>query len=282
MSKKQKLLSLIGAVVLIGTIYFVYEYVMYVSNDNASVQANTVMLAPKVGGYVVKVNFTEGMQVKKGTVLVELDDRDYQNNLKQLSAERLGLEAARKDAERNFGRISNLYKSEAVSQQQYDQTVANVSGVRARYDALSAQIAQSELNLSNTKIIAPVDGVVARKSVEIGQLAAPGIPLLGFVGSAERWIVANFKETDLSSLRIGSKVDIKVDAIGGREFVGEIESMNSATGATFALLPPDNATGNFTKVVQRIPVRIKLPNLKPEDIDLLKAGLSAEVKVHKH
>ncbi|RYZ70591.1 MAG: HlyD family secretion protein, partial [Proteobacteria bacterium] len=249
--------------------------------DNASVQANTVMLAPKVGGYVVKVNFTEGMHVKKGTVLVELDDRDYKNNLNQLSAERLGLEAARRDAERNFGRISNLYKSEAVSQQQYDQTLANVSGVRARYDAVSAQIAQSELNLSNTKIVAPVDGVVARKSVEIGQLAAPGVPLLGFVGSAERWVVANFKETDLSSLKIGSKVDVKVDAIGGREFHGEIESMNSATGATFALLPPDNATGNFTKVVQRIPVRIKLPNLTPADIELLKAGLSAEVKVHK-
>jgi membrane fusion protein (multidrug efflux system) len=147
---------------------------------------------------------------------------------------------------------------------------------------VSAQLNQANLNIENTKIKAPVDGFIARKSVEIGQLATPGVPLIGFVSSTERWVIANFKETDLDDVKVGAKVDIEVDAVGGKSFRGEVESLSAATGATFALLPPDNATGNFTKVVQRVPVRIKITGVTPEDIERLRAGLSAVVKVHKH
>jgi membrane fusion protein (multidrug efflux system) len=112
-------------------------------------------------------------------------------------------------------------------------------------------------------------------------LANPGTPLVGFVSSESRWVVANFKETDLPRLKIGQAVEISVDAVSGKSFKGEIESFYPSTGAIFALLPPDNATGNFTKVVQRVPTRIKLNNLSSDDIDLLKAGLSviAEVRL---
>lgn len=280
--KKKQIIAVIVTVVVLIIGYISYEFFTYVKTDNAQIMASTVMMAPKVSGYVIKADLNEGQHAKAGDVLIELDDRDYQNSLKQLKGEAEGLKAQLRDAESNFGRIQKLYKSEAVSQQQYDQVFANVSSVRARNEAISAQVAQAELNISNTKLRAPVDGVVARKSVEVGQLASPGVPLVGFVSSAERWVMANFKETDLDSIRIGAKVDVEVDAIGDRAFHGTVESLSSATGATFALLPPDNATGNFTKVVQRVSARIKLLDLTPADIERLRAGLSAVVKVHKH
>ena len=282
MSKKQRLLAVIVTVVVLAFVYFLYQFLTYVKTDNAQIQANTVMLAPKVSGYVLKAEITEGQKAKAGDILVELDDRDYQNSLHQLKGELESVQAQLKDAERNYSRIQSLFKSEAVSRQQYDQAFANFSSVHAKDEALLAQVAQAELNLTNTKIRAPVDGFVARKSVEIGQLATPGVPLIGFVGSTERWVIANFKETDLDSIRVGAAVDVEVDAVGGREYQGIVESLSAATGATFALLPPDNATGNFTKVVQRVPVRIKLTGLKANDIESLRAGLSAVVKVHKH
>jgi len=191
------------------------------------------------------------------------------------------LEAKKRDAEKNYSRLTTLLKKEAISQQQFDQSQAVYNELKSKYDSLSAQVAQAELNLENTKIIAPKDGFIAKKSAEIGQLASPGVPLFGFVDSHEREIVANFKETDIASIHIGAKVKIDVDAIPSKDFTGTVESLSSATGSTFTLLPPDNATGNFTKVVQRIPVRIKMENITPEDVRLLRAGLSATVKVRK-
>lgn len=282
MGKRQRIIAIVGSVAVLVVGYFTYQYISYVKTDNAQVQANTVMLAPKVSGYVIKADIREGQKVKAEDVLVEIDDRDYQNSLKQLTGEFEAVKAQLKDAENNYSRINKLFKSDAVSQAQYDQAFANVSVVRAKHEAIGAQLNQAQLNVANTKIRAPMDGFIARKSVEVGQLATPGVPLIGFVSSTERWVIANFKETDLDDIRVGAKVDVDVDAIGGKTFHGEVESLSAATGATFALLPPDNATGNFTKVVQRVPVRIKLTGLAQDDIERLRAGLSAVVKVHKH
>jgi membrane fusion protein (multidrug efflux system) len=154
--------------------------------------------------------------------------------------------------------------------------------VRSKYQGVQAQVDQAKLNLENTKIRAPVDGAIAKKSLELGQLAAPGVPLIGFVGDSERWVIANFKETEIEGVKAGSPVSVDVDAIGGKTYKGTVTSLSAATGATFTLLPPDNATGNFTKVVQRVPVKIKLENLTADDLELLRAGLSAYVKVRKN
>jgi len=139
---------------------------------------------------------------------------------------------------------------------------------------------QAKLNLSYTQIVAPEDGVIAKKSVEPGMVVPAGQALFGFVSSQERWVTANFKETQLSKIKPGQKVGIKVDAISGKKFEGVVDSIGSSTGSTFTLLPPDNSTGNFTKVVQRVPVKITFSNLTPEDIDRLADGLSAEISVH--
>ena len=279
---KKTIIGIIIAVVVGISAYFTYEMLTYVDTDNAQIDAGTVMLASKVTGFIKVINVKEGQEVKKGEILCEIDDRDYVNTLNQTKAELISFEAKKKDAERNYKRLSELYKKEAISSQQFDQSQAVYNELKSKYDSLSSQVAQAELNLTNTKIIAPVDGFIAKKSAEVGQLASPGVPLFGFVDSKERAVVANFKETDIGHIKVGAKVRIDVDAITTKEFEGTVESMSSATGSTFTLLPPDNATGNFTKVVQRVPVRIKFENINADDIRILRAGLSATVKVRKN
>jgi membrane fusion protein (multidrug efflux system) len=135
------------------------------------------------------------------------------------------------------------------------------AGVRlavARLAAAQAMRDNAALQLSYTRVTAPVGGVVSRKQVEIGQLVQSGQPLLTVVSDTGVWVTANFKETQLSDIKIGQKVELEIDAYPGVNVEGKVESTSAATGAKFALLPPDNATGNFTKVVQRVPVRIAI------------------------
>lgn len=278
--KKKILFSVAGAAGLIA-LYFIYNHLVFVETDNAQVEAPTVILASKVSGYIKQVNVSEGQIVKKGDILVQIDDRDYKSLADSARSEMLSLEARKNDAEKNYRRLKDLFSQNVVSSQQYDTATANYNEFKAKYDSASAKLIQAELNLENTQLKAPSDGIVARKSAEVGQLASPGAPLVGFVGSESRWITANFKETEIKHIQIGSKVDIVIDAYSGKSFQGEVESISSATGATFTLLPPDNATGNFTKVVQRVPVRIKFLNMSPAEFARIQAGLSAVVKVHK-
>lgn len=279
--KKKNILTVVTIIAFLITSYFTYEHLVFIKTDNAQILGHSLMLAPKVTGFITKVNITEDQKVEKGKILIEIDPRDYENNYKQIKADLASIEARRKDAEKNYKRLVDLLSKGAVSQQQFDTSTAQYNDVKAKYDATSSLLAQSELNLTNTKIVAPVDGFIAKKSVEVGQLATPGIPLIGFVDADDRWIIANFKETEIEHIKIGSSVEIEVDAISSKNYKGTVESISSATGSTFTLLPPDNATGNFTKVVQRIPVKIKFLNLTPEDIVQLKTGLSALVKVRK-
>ena len=123
---------------------------------------------------------------------------------------------------------------------------------------LRAAVKQAELNLEYATVRAPVRGVVSRKTVEPGQVIQPGQPLMTVVALDQVWIVANFKETQLEHMHAGQRVTVEVDAFDSREFTGKVDSIAAATGARFSLLPPENATGNFVKVVQRVPVKIVL------------------------
>jgi membrane fusion protein (multidrug efflux system) len=278
---KKTIAGIVGSLLVIIAVYFIYDAYLYVETDNAQIDASAVMLASKVSGFVKSINVKEGQLVKKGDVLLEIDNRDYVNAINQVKGDLNSLAAKKKDIEKNYKRTSELFKKDAISSQQFDQSEATYNEIKSKYEALQALVSQSELNLENTIIKAPVDGYIAKKSAEVGQLAAPGVPLFGLVDAKDRTVVANFKETDISKIKIGAKVVIDIDAIPSRKFEGVVESLSSATGATFTLLPPDNATGNFTKVVQRIPVRINFINVKDDEISLLRAGLSANVKVRK-
>lgn len=161
------------------------------------------------------------------------------------------------------------------------QTLAAKAGVRvagARLTAARAAVENARLQLGYTVILAPATGVVAKRAVEPGALVQIGQSLLSIVPDAEVWVTANLKETDLARIRVGASVEFTVDAYPGFAFHGTVESLSPATGARFALLPPDNATGNFTKVVQRVPVRIAVdPN--QDQAHPLRPGLSVDVSI---
>ncbi|HKP62471.1 MAG TPA: HlyD family secretion protein [Polyangiales bacterium] len=153
---------------------------------------------------------------------------------------------------------------------------AQVELAQARVEQAQAALEQAELNLSYTQIRSAVNGVVSRRSVEPGQLVSPDRALLAVVGLDDTWVVANFKEDQIAELRPGASATVTVDAYPGRKFSGHVESLSAGTGARFSLLPPDNASGNFTKVVQRVPVLIRLD---PHSGAELRPGLSVIAKV---
>ena len=155
---------------------------------------------------------------------------------------------------------------------------AQVDVAKARVDQAKAAVEQAELNLSYMLVRAPTHGVVSRRSVEPGQLVDPARPLLALTELDDSWIVANFKEDQIGALRVGQTAQVSLDAFSGRKLNAHVDSFSGGTGSRFALLPPDNASGNFTKVVQRVPVLIRIDD-KPQDI-VLRPGLSAFVTVH--
>ncbi|OAN11000.1 hemolysin D [Photobacterium jeanii] len=176
---------------------------------------------------------------------------------------------------------AQLSEAQASHQAAEDQRAVIDSQIAQATAALSeaqAQLEQAELNINYTKIYAPVDGIVGKRSLRVGLLVQPGMPLLSLVPTEEVWVEANFKETQLSKMHQGQKVDIALDAYPDQHIEGVIDSFSPATGAKFALLPPENATGNFTKIVQRVPVKIVLPH--NDNIDkLLIPGLSVVATV---
>jgi membrane fusion protein (multidrug efflux system) len=146
--------------------------------------------------------------------------------------------------------------SAQTAPQQLKVTEARASAADARVQQAQAALAQAELNLEHACVKAPTDGVVSRKTVEVGQVVQPGQPLMALVDLVDVWVTANFKETQLKAMHPGQTASVEVDALGGREFRAHVDSIAPATGAKFSLLPPENATGNYVKVVQRIPVKI--------------------------
>ncbi|MDE6782112.1 MAG: efflux RND transporter periplasmic adaptor subunit, partial [Paramuribaculum sp.] len=199
-------------------------------------------------------------------------------------------------------------KQEAVTQQQYDAVETTYLALKAKYDMLSRQktstglvaqqqthrvgqndavielaqaaVSLAELNLSYAVVIAPCDGYTSRKNIQPGQLIQPGQTLVSIVDTADTWVVANYKETQTSGMTLGDSVAIEVDAVPGIKYTGIIEAISNATGAKYSPIPQDNSTGNFVKVEQRIPVKIRfVPETPAEDMARLRSGMNVECKV---
>jgi len=284
----------------------------HVTSDNAQVDGHVVPILPKVGGFVASVRVQENVLVKAGDVLVALDDRDYRARLQQTEADlavanasvsspaRVGqaeaqvnqAEANAQKAHQDLDRIRPLAAQGIVSSQQLDAmeaaarsadaglsaAQAALAGADARVAAARASRDQAALQLSYAQVVAPVSGIVSKKNVEVGQLVQPGEPLMSVVPLDDIWVTANLKETEVADVKAGAPVDITVDAYPGKHFTGRVGSLSPATGARFSLLPPDNATGNFTKVVQRVPVRIEVPQ-STDPTTLLRPGMSVVVVI---
>jgi membrane fusion protein, multidrug efflux system len=155
---------------------------------------------------------------------------------------------------------------------------AGLTSASARVVSARAERDQAALQLSYTRLVAPASGIVTRKDVQVGQLVQVGQPLMSLVPVNDVWVVANLKETEVRDVAAGERVEIRVDSYPGRTFAGTVESLSPASGARFSLLPPDNATGNFTKVVQRIPVRIRIDGTQ-DPHHVLRPGMSVNVVI---
>jgi membrane fusion protein (multidrug efflux system) len=291
----------------------------WVATDNAYLEGPVHPIAARLVGTVADVLVAENSRVAAGQVLVRLDPRDAEARREQAAADlaeaTAALAAAQADvasAEANarlaevalakarldLTRLQRL--NHAVARQEVDHAQAafdtataalgaahsNVESARAevivaraKETAAAAGLKGAELQCEYTTITAPVAGRVGRRNVETGQPVIPSQPLLALV-SDELWLVANFKETQIRAIRPGQPARIQFDALPGREWAGTVESLSPASGSRFALLPPDNATGNFTRVVQRLPIRIRLTDADRQDLGpLLVPGLSAKVRV---
>lgn len=191
---------------------------------------------------------------------------------------RAQLDAARTADESALASIEALRRQAAAADAMITNAEAGVRLANAKLDAARASRDNAALSLRYTGVAAPESGYVARKQVEVGQLVQAGQPLMAIVADSGIWITANYKETQLSNVRIGQPVEIEVDAYDGCHAEGRVDGISAATGAKFSLLPPDNATGNFTKVVQRVPVRIHVTQGCGDDRPL-RPGMSVVARV---
>jgi membrane fusion protein, multidrug efflux system len=374
----------IGLLLLAGAVLLWRYFGSYESTDDAQVDAHLYPVSARVSGYVVKVNINDNEYVRQGTVLVEIDPKDYEIAIakaradlanaeatakslninvpitsvntssllrsaasdvenakagilaaeKQLAAAHAQVEQAEANdikAQDDLRRYKRLVEKQNVSEQTYDQALAgskastaSVAAARAneaaaqqavqqakeRYTQAEANhraaqtgpqqvastnararaaladvlqkravVEQAELNLQYTKIIAPVSGEV-NKTVVVGLNVQPGQQLLTVVPLDDVWITANFKENQLKQMKPGQRVAINVDS-DGHTYKGHVDSIAGATGPLFSLLPPENATGNYVKIVQRVPVKIVLDSGENRD-RRLRPGMSVEPKVYLH
>ena len=207
-------------------------------------------------------------------------EREAQQVQAELAARGHAIEAARQKVAEGRGTLSR-----AESQlHQVPVKEAEVTRAEAALKQAEADVALAELQLAYTEIRAPADGVVSKRSVEVGQVVQLGQPLLALVPLHEVWVLANFKETQLARVRPGMKADVEIDGFPGKTFPGVVDSISAGTGSRFSLLPPENATGNWVKVVQRVPVKIVLDTREAGNPQPLRAGMSAVVtiKVKEH
>ena len=244
---------------------------------------------------------------KSGSSAVTAGMSTTASNVRAASA---GIEEARvqmENAGKDYQRFEQLLQKDAVTRQQYDNAKAQYEAAKARYEAArnrqqatsqvlgeqqqrlgqstagesvaEAQVNLARLNLSYTVIVATCDGVMGRKDIHVGQLVQPGMQLAHIVDERQVWVIANYRETQLKHIKVGNQVEFHADAIPGVTYQGEVESIAAGTGSAFSPIPVDNATGNFVKVEQRVPVRIKVTTDNADDVALLLAGLNVETEV---
>lgn len=337
MKLPSKLIKLITVLLLVAAVAGGYYYFHRgeVSTDNAAIEGRTVILSPKIQGYVKTLNIQDNQMVKAGTILMEVDATDYiirrDRALAALAAAKAAANASRNNLETTTvsapsnvdastaqvasaeatweksladrQRMESLFNAGASSRQQLDQAIATEKADRSTLDRLraglrsantapsviaaardtsdqllaqvqqaQADLAQAETDLANTKIIAPMDGRITKRSVEAGSYVQAGQQLALLVGT-ELWVVANFKETQLEHMRPGQPVDIRIDAFPSVKLRGKVDSFQAGTGSHFSLFPAENATGNFVKTVQRVPVKIVFET-SPDTLLLLGPGMS--------
>jgi membrane fusion protein (multidrug efflux system) len=277
----------------------------YEDTDDAFIDTHIIHVSPQIAGQVLAVHVNDNQRVRAGQPLVDIDARTQTAQLEQTMAQRLQaltqIEQAQAQERAALAQVTNTSRDlaryrtlqattpQAVAQQQVDQAeaaernavaqrdqaLAQIAGAKAQIKVLDAQIAAAQLNLGYARVVAPVDGHVAQRSVAPGNYISPGQELMAIVPD-HLWVTANFKETQLALMRRGQYVRVIVDSCD-KAIDGHVDSIQRGAGQAFGILPPENATGNFVKVVQRVPVKIILDRV-PQGC-ILGPGMSVEPRV---
>jgi membrane fusion protein (multidrug efflux system) len=266
----------------------------YDSTDDAYVDANRVSISSKMLGRISELATSEGDTVAAGQIVVRLDDSDLRAQEAQAKAALVSAEENVKLANVNLSRAEDDYRraqaqygNKIIPQEQYDHALKTLDVARAQHSIAAAQVGSAraqlgviETSLRNASIASPMDGVVAKRWLLVGDVVQPGQPIYAIYDIAHVWITANFEETKLTSLALNAPVEISVDAYPGLQFRGKVIQLGTNTAAQFSLIPPNNAAGNYTKITQRVPVKISIdrPPESAADAALL-PGMSVEVKV---
>ncbi|MBO7672190.1 HlyD family secretion protein [bacterium] len=316
-SKKKKLVIIVclAVVMVLCGCYALYDITKYQSTDDAYVETTMVSVAPKVSGEIMNVYITDNQHVNEGDLIAEIDDTDYKIKLDQINAKYEKIMLNQKNAKAvytasetdiavakaDLERYKKLYEKGAVSKQALDAAQAKYEAANARFtnaeqgllsnptskkmavadSDLKEVLAQkywAEQQLKYTKIYAPQSGYVANRRVERGMFAQVGSPLFTLVPD-NIWVVANYKESQLTNMKVGQKVKIKIDAYPKAKFNGVIDSIQRSSGAKSSLFPPENAVGSFVKIVQRIPVKIIFTDDIDKDKYTIVPGMSVVPKV---
>jgi multidrug resistance efflux pump len=257
---RKRILAISTVIVLvIAGGYFTWNAFHYEDTDDAQVEGHVMPLCPRVSGRIKAVYVNEGQLVHAGEAIMSIDPEEY------------------KIAEV----LAQLNLSDALSTAASSHHDANVQTANSEVARRELQLAQAELNFSHTVICSPVTGIVGKSRVEVGQNVSIGQDLVDVLRLDDVWVTANFEETQLAHMRPGQPVEVHVDAYG-RKWKGHVTNMGGGTGSVFELLPPESATGNYVKAVQRVPVRIDFDRPPGQEFnaeELLKPGLSVEPKV---
>jgi len=279
--------------------------------DNQQVKRGDTLVVIELDEYGLKKDAVsaELMSSQAKLPILSASEKTQIKSIEVIKAQLAGAKARLNQQQKEFDRYKNLLADGSTTQQKFDNISASLSITQSDYDQTKAslQVAESRLNnfrlernaiqaeikikeallerqeldIKYTIITAPFDGQIGKKTIQAGQLIQPGQTLAFLLNKTEeKWVMANFKETQIGKFKIGQAVSIEVDAFPNEKFTGTIESLSPTTGSRYSLLPPDNATGNFVKIIQRIPVRIELTDT-PEKLTKLSAGMNANVYVLK-
>jgi membrane fusion protein (multidrug efflux system) len=310
-SGKRKPLTILTLLIVVAAIIGVVAWFLtrnYESTDDAFIDGHVIDASPRISAQVTEVYFNDNQEVKQGDLLVQLDPRSFQVAVEKAQAQLAQAKAqagqaraqlAQQSAQaviagQNFNRDSSLFHQDirAVAKEDVETTKATLDAASASVQAAQSEIGSADaavqaaqaslddatLNRSYTEIRAAESGRVAHKSVEVGDYVTPGQTLFSIV-QHDVWVTANFKETQLTRMREGQPVTVHIDAFPDRDLKAHVDSFQPGTGSRFSVLPAENATGNYVKVVQRIPVKIVFD--EPEDVLMnLGPGMSVEPKVN--
>lgn len=295
---RRRALVLIAVLLVIAVVAFWYWASFmrgYISTDDAYLDADRVSISPKVLGRITRLAADEGSLVREGDVLVRLDETTLRAQIDQgrfnltLAEKSLPLAKVALDrASDDFARAEVQVKGAVITREQFDHARQALDAAKAEYDVAGsridvarAQLGVYEAMLTDMTLQAPLDGIVAKRWLLEGDVAQPGQPVFSIYRTDFVWVTANLEETKVGRIRLGDPVEITVDTYKGRRFTGKIGLIQHYTASQFSLIPPNNASGNFTKVTQRVPLKIYLDGLPPGERALypLRPGMSVEVKI---